>query len=97
MPLNIAETLLPQPPSFQKKKAYEIHKVLGVGTFGKVMVCAAHMLLLCMLCTHLTLSRSHNLHSHGLRLPAPAHWLSDIGRLPAAISSGQHGTSRPAK
>ena len=38
MTLSIAESLLPQPPSFQKKKAYEIHKVLGVGTFGKVMV-----------------------------------------------------------
>ena len=38
MTLSIAETLLPQPSSFQKKKAYEIHKVLGVGTFGKVMV-----------------------------------------------------------
>ena len=38
MTLSIAESLLPQPPSFQKKKAYAIHKVLGVGTFGKVMV-----------------------------------------------------------
>ncbi|KAI9059591.1 Pkinase-domain-containing protein [Trametes sanguinea] len=34
---SLGETLLPQPPSFQKKKAYEIHKVLGEGTFGKVM------------------------------------------------------------
>ena len=38
MTLSISESLLPQPPSFQKKKAYAIHKVLGVGTFGKVMV-----------------------------------------------------------
>lgn len=36
--LSLKETLLPQPPSFQKKKAYEIHKVLGEGSFGKVMV-----------------------------------------------------------
>ena len=41
MPISLAESFLPQPPSFQKKKAYEIHKVLGVGTFGKVMVCTA--------------------------------------------------------
>ena len=39
MPISLAESLLPQPPSFHKKKAYEIHKVLGVGSFGKVMVC----------------------------------------------------------
>ncbi|THG99425.1 hypothetical protein EW026_g2922 [Hermanssonia centrifuga] len=36
--LSLKETLLPQPPSFQKKKCYEIHQVLGTGTFGKVMV-----------------------------------------------------------
>jgi len=36
--ISLKESLLPQPPSFQKKKAYEIHKVLGEGTFGKVMV-----------------------------------------------------------
>ncbi len=41
MSFSLSESLLPQPPSFQKKKAYEIHKVLGVGTFGKVMVCTA--------------------------------------------------------
>ena len=39
MPISLAESLLPQPSSFQKKKAYEIHKMLGVGSFGKVMVC----------------------------------------------------------
>ena len=36
--LSLAETLLPQPASFQKKKNYEIHEVLGEGTFGKVTV-----------------------------------------------------------
>ena len=36
--LSLAESLLPQPASFQKKKHYEIHEVLGEGTFGKVMV-----------------------------------------------------------
>jgi hypothetical protein len=35
---NWKESLLPQPPSFSKKKTYEIHQVLGTGTFGKVMV-----------------------------------------------------------
>lgn len=30
-------SLLPQPPSFSKKKNYEIHTVLGTGTFGKVL------------------------------------------------------------
>ena len=37
--ISLTETLLPQPPSFHKKKCYEIHQVLGTGTFGKVMVC----------------------------------------------------------
>ncbi|KAK2462658.1 hypothetical protein APHAL10511_005391 [Amanita phalloides] len=34
---NIAEALLPQPSSFSKKKAYEVHQVLGSGTFGEVV------------------------------------------------------------
>ncbi|TCD68607.1 hypothetical protein EIP91_010398 [Steccherinum ochraceum] len=36
--ISLKESLLPQPPSFSKKKAYEIKDVLGKGTFGKVMV-----------------------------------------------------------
>ncbi|KAI0700400.1 kinase-like domain-containing protein [Cytidiella melzeri] len=36
--LSLKESLLPQPPSFQKKKHYEIHQVLGTGSFGKVVV-----------------------------------------------------------
>ncbi|PIL30869.1 transporter [Ganoderma sinense ZZ0214-1] len=43
MPISLAESLLPQPPSFQKKKAYEIHQVLGVGSFGKVMRATWHV------------------------------------------------------
>ncbi|KAH7890247.1 kinase-like domain-containing protein, partial [Phlebopus sp. FC_14] len=35
--LSLKEALLPQPPSFIKKQAYEVHEVLGTGTFGKVM------------------------------------------------------------
>lgn len=35
---NLTESLLPQPPSFSKKKHYEILDVLGTGSFGKVMV-----------------------------------------------------------
>jgi serine/threonine protein kinase len=31
------DALLPQPPSFSKKKAYELHSELGVGAFGKVI------------------------------------------------------------
>lgn len=39
MKLSIQESsLLPQPPSFSKKKNYELHEVLGRGTFGKVIV-----------------------------------------------------------
>ena len=29
---------MPQPPSANKKKNYEIEEVLGTGSFGKVMV-----------------------------------------------------------
>jgi len=35
--LSIKDALLPQPPSFYKKKNYEVHEVLGNGTFGKVV------------------------------------------------------------
>lgn len=34
---SVMEAILPQPPSFSKKKNYEIREVLGTGTFGKVM------------------------------------------------------------
>ncbi|TDL22436.1 Pkinase-domain-containing protein [Rickenella mellea] len=37
MKLSLKEALLPQPPSFAKKKCYELHDVLGTGTFGKVI------------------------------------------------------------
>ena len=36
---NLTESLLPQPPSFGKKKSYDVQQLLGRGTFGKVMVC----------------------------------------------------------
>lgn len=32
------EALLPQPPSFNKKRNYEMKDVLGEGAFGKVIV-----------------------------------------------------------
>ena len=35
---HLTDSLLPQPPSFSKKKQYEILDVLGTGSFGKVMV-----------------------------------------------------------
>jgi hypothetical protein len=35
---GLTESLLPQPPSFIKKKSYDVHQVLGTGTFGKVVV-----------------------------------------------------------
>ena len=39
MKLSLGESsLLPQPHSFAKKKNYELHEVLGRGTFGKVIV-----------------------------------------------------------
>jgi len=41
--LSLKETLLPQPSSFQKKKNYEIHQVLGTGSFGKVMRATWHV------------------------------------------------------
>jgi calcium/calmodulin-dependent protein kinase I len=39
--LSIKDALLPQPPSFHKKRNYEVHDVLGNGTFGKVVVSQA--------------------------------------------------------
>ncbi|KAH8827673.1 kinase-like domain-containing protein [Flagelloscypha sp. PMI_526] len=36
MVFKLGGSILPQPPSFNKKKNYEIHEVLGEGTFGKV-------------------------------------------------------------
>lgn len=35
--LSIRDHILPQPPSFIKKKNYELHEILGEGTFGKVI------------------------------------------------------------
>ncbi|KAL0959300.1 hypothetical protein HGRIS_014564 [Hohenbuehelia grisea] len=43
MHLSIRDALLPQPPSFVKKKSYEIHGVLGEGTFGKVVRATWHV------------------------------------------------------
>ncbi|KAI0041377.1 Pkinase-domain-containing protein, partial [Auriscalpium vulgare] len=37
------DKVLPQPPSFNKKKQYEVHEVLGTGTFGKVMRATWHV------------------------------------------------------
>ncbi|KAI6125944.1 kinase-like domain-containing protein [Pisolithus croceorrhizus] len=35
--LSLKDAILPQPPSFSKKQLYEVHEVLGTGTFGKVV------------------------------------------------------------
>ncbi|KAL4063750.1 kinase-like domain-containing protein [Scleroderma yunnanense] len=35
--LSLKDAFLPQPPSFIKKQLYEVHEVLGTGTFGKVV------------------------------------------------------------
>ncbi|KAF8727793.1 hypothetical protein AX14_007004 [Amanita brunnescens Koide BX004] len=40
---NLAEVLLPQPQSFSKKKAYEVHEVLGTGAFGEVVRATWHV------------------------------------------------------
>jgi len=34
----VSKKVMPQPASANKKKNYEIHDVLGTGSFGKVMV-----------------------------------------------------------
>ena len=45
MKLSITDAFWgPQPPSFNKKKSYELHRVLGTGTFGKVVVCRSILL-----------------------------------------------------
>ncbi|KAF7313842.1 Protein kinase domain-containing protein [Mycena chlorophos] len=41
--LSIKDALLPQPASFYKKKHYEVHDVLGNGTFGKVVHATWHV------------------------------------------------------
>ncbi|KAJ7808421.1 CAMK/CAMK1 protein kinase [Mycena olivaceomarginata] len=41
--LSIKDALLPQPPSFHKKRNYEVHDVLGNGTFGKVVHATWHV------------------------------------------------------
>ncbi|KAL0579092.1 Calmodulin-dependent protein kinase cmk2 [Marasmius crinis-equi] len=41
--LSIKNAILPQPPSFVKKKHYEVHQVLGEGTFGKVVRATWHV------------------------------------------------------
>ncbi|KAJ8520214.1 hypothetical protein ONZ45_g2942 [Pleurotus djamor] len=43
MHLSIKDAILPQPPSFVKKKAYEVHNVLGEGTFGQVVRATWHV------------------------------------------------------
>ncbi|KAF7303628.1 Protein kinase domain-containing protein [Mycena indigotica] len=43
MHLSIKDALLPQPASFYKKKHYEVHDVLGNGTFGKVVHATWHV------------------------------------------------------
>ncbi|KAG6871538.1 hypothetical protein C0995_003460 [Termitomyces sp. Mi166 len=43
MKLTLSEALLPQPPTFSKKKSYEIHQILGAGTFGKVARASWHV------------------------------------------------------
>ncbi|KAJ3809681.1 CAMK/CAMK1 protein kinase [Lentinula lateritia] len=43
MHLSIKDAILPQPPSFVKKKNYEVHQVLGEGTFGKVVKATWHV------------------------------------------------------
>jgi calcium/calmodulin-dependent protein kinase I len=40
----VTQKVMPQPPSANKKKNYEIHEVLGTGSFGKVMVRASAIL-----------------------------------------------------
>ncbi|KAF7323646.1 Protein kinase domain-containing protein [Mycena kentingensis (nom. inval.)] len=43
MHLSLRDAILPQPPSFYKKKHYEVHDVLGNGTFGKVVHATWHV------------------------------------------------------
>ena len=35
---DLRESFRSQPPSFEKKKNYEYRRIVGKGTFGKVMV-----------------------------------------------------------
>ncbi|KAF8436271.1 kinase-like domain-containing protein [Boletus edulis BED1] len=41
--LSLKDAFLPQPPSFIKKQLYELHEVLGTGTFGKVVKATWHV------------------------------------------------------
>ncbi|KAF5367775.1 hypothetical protein D9758_009825 [Tetrapyrgos nigripes] len=43
MHLSIKDAILPQPPSFVKKKNYQVHEILGEGTFGQVLRATWHV------------------------------------------------------
>lgn len=65
--LSLKDALLPQPPSFIKKQLYEVHEVLGTGTFGKVVV------------SRVMASHTHH-RRQGQGLFAPGHFPSLLAR-----------------
>ena len=79
---NLSDSLLPQPPSFNKKKSYDVHQVLGTGTFGKVMVRLPNSIFhggrltrpcLCFLCFY------HHVHNYRY---SEQHGRCQLTRLP---------------
>ncbi|RDB29938.1 Calcium/calmodulin-dependent protein kinase [Hypsizygus marmoreus] len=97
MKLSLAEALLPQPPSFNKKKYYELHQVLGTGTFGKVVRATWHVPP-----EQIAVAERGAIADSGPTIPTPAppehhHLPLPLSRKTSSYSSTRHGVEKGAE